>query len=144
MVVLKSLYGIAEAGTHWWATYNRHHKEKLGMVSSTYDPCLLITDSGPLGIVGMQTDDIIIVGDEEFNRRETDAMTFKSKEKIRLDKGAKITFNGCTIIRSDDDDTITVQPKEQGKKILLVDIREDVRQQYLEQRARGAYLASIC
>ena len=53
MVVLKPLYNIAEADTHWWATYSRHHKEKLGMVSSTYDPCLLITDNGPLSIVGM-------------------------------------------------------------------------------------------
>ena len=25
MVVLKPPYGIAEAGTHWWATYSRHH-----------------------------------------------------------------------------------------------------------------------
>jgi hypothetical protein len=144
MVVLKPLYGIAEAGTHWWATYSRHHKEKLGMVSSTYDPCLLITDNGPLGIIGMQTDDTVILGDEKFSGRETDAMTFKSKEKTRLDKGTTLTFNGCTIVRSDDGDTIAVQPKEQGKKILLIDIRGDVKQQYLEQRARGAYLASIC
>src|SRR5450756_1800035 len=54
MVVVKPLYGIAEAGTHWWATYSHHHKEKLGMVTSTYDLCLLVTDNGPLGIVGMQ------------------------------------------------------------------------------------------
>ena len=57
-------------------------------------------------------------------------MTFKSKEKVRLDKEMTLTFNGCTIVRNDD--TITVQSKEQGKKILLIDIRRDVKQQYLE------------
>ena len=43
MIVLKPLYGIAEAGTHWWATYSKHRREKLHMTTSTYDPCLLIT-----------------------------------------------------------------------------------------------------
>jgi hypothetical protein len=41
--VMKPLYGIAEAGLHWFATYIRHHQEKLAMASSAYDPCLLIT-----------------------------------------------------------------------------------------------------
>ncbi len=43
MVVLKPLYGVPEAGMHWWATYSKHHKEKLSMEPSTYDPCLLIS-----------------------------------------------------------------------------------------------------
>jgi hypothetical protein len=55
MVVVKSLYSIAEAGTHWWATYSNHHKIKLSMETSTYDPCLLIStsDSEGFGIVGI-------------------------------------------------------------------------------------------
>ena len=28
MEVIKSLHGIAEAGTHWWATYFNHHRNK--------------------------------------------------------------------------------------------------------------------
>ena len=38
------------------------------MGTSTYDPCLLITrdENGPFGLVGMQTDDILILGDNEF------------------------------------------------------------------------------
>ena len=43
MIVRKPLYGIPEAGTHWWATYYKHYKDKLAMVTSSYDPCLLIT-----------------------------------------------------------------------------------------------------
>ena len=56
----------------------------------------------------MQTDNTVIVEDEKFNRRETDAIIFKSKKKIRLDKKAKIMFNEYIIVRSNDDNTITV------------------------------------
>jgi hypothetical protein len=54
MVVIRLLYKIAEAGTHWWATYSKYHKNKLFMAISTYDSCLLITiiENG-FGIVGM-------------------------------------------------------------------------------------------
>ncbi|KAM4058782.1 DUF1421 multi-domain protein [Hirsutella rhossiliensis] len=51
--VIKPLYGIAEAGVHWFRTYQQHHLEKLDMSTSTYDSCLLISNTGPdtLGIV---------------------------------------------------------------------------------------------
>ena len=42
MTIIKPLYGIAETGTHWWATYSKHHREKLLMTTSTYDPYFLI------------------------------------------------------------------------------------------------------
>lgn len=41
--VIRPLYGIPEAGTHWFGTYHKHHREKLFMETSTFDPCLLIT-----------------------------------------------------------------------------------------------------
>ena len=52
--VMKPLYVVPEAGNHWFATYHKHHKEKLGMTESTYDPCLIFRFE-PLGIVGIQT-----------------------------------------------------------------------------------------
>ncbi|KAM4067968.1 hypothetical protein HRG_009718 [Hirsutella rhossiliensis] len=58
--IVRPLYGIAEAGLHWFATYHKHHREQLRMSTSTFDPCLLITNTDPnqaFGIVGMQTDD---------------------------------------------------------------------------------------
>ena len=68
MVVIKPLYGIAEAGAYWWSTYNKHHKETLCMVTSTYDPCLLISKAGSdcFSIVGMQTDDTLGLSDKAF------------------------------------------------------------------------------
>lgn len=46
--VMKPLYGVPEAGNHWFATYHKHHTEKLGMSESTYDSCLLFKHE-PLG-----------------------------------------------------------------------------------------------
>ncbi|KID80982.1 Reverse transcriptase, RNA-dependent DNA polymerase [Metarhizium guizhouense ARSEF 977] len=67
MVVVKPLYGIAEAGTHWWATYFNHHRENLRMTTSTFDPCLLVTTTRDcFGITGMQTDDTLGLGDQRF------------------------------------------------------------------------------
>jgi len=63
--MLKPLYGIIEVGTYWWATYSKHYKEKLLITTSIFDLCFLITTIGTLfRIVGMQTDDIIILGDD--------------------------------------------------------------------------------
>jgi hypothetical protein len=43
------------------------------------------------------------------------------------------------------DGTIYLTQKDQGKKIQPVNKKGDnTRQEYLEQRARGAYIASIC
>ncbi|KAF1934617.1 hypothetical protein EJ02DRAFT_490487 [Clathrospora elynae] len=84
--VIKPLYGIAEAGVYWFATYQGHHCKELDMATLTYDPCLLITNKGP----------------------ETFGM------------------------------------KGQGAKIKVIDKAADRAQKYMEQRARGAYIASIC
>jgi hypothetical protein len=40
------------------------------MVTSTYDPCLLITTEEPFGVIGMQTDDTLFLGSEEFAAHE--------------------------------------------------------------------------
>jgi hypothetical protein len=66
--VIKPLYRIAEAGVHWWTTYHGHHCKELDMSTSTYNPCLLITNNNAdtFGIVGMQTDDTLILGTAVF------------------------------------------------------------------------------
>ena len=65
--VVKPLYGVPEAGNHWFKTYHTHHVEQLGMTQSTYDLCLLYSRD-PFGIVGLQTDDILFLADNEFAR----------------------------------------------------------------------------
>ena len=145
MVVLKPLYGIAEAGTHWWATYFKHHQEQLSMTTSTFDPCLLITTTKePFGVVGMQTDDTLILGDDKFSALEEDELAkakLLAKPKEKLDSTTPLIFNGC--ILSLNEGVISLQQKGQGKKIDVVDEKEP-QPKYREQRARAAYLASIC
>ena len=144
MVVVKPLYGLAEAGTHWWATYSKHHKEKLMMETSTYDPCFLITTSkDKFGVVGMQTDDTIILADEKFSELEEKELVFLAKPKERLTPDTPLIFNGCILTRRGD--KLMLRQKEQGKKIQLIDADSpDFKHRYVEQRARGAYIATIC
>lgn len=70
--VIKPLYGIAAAGVHWWTTYHGHHRKELDMSTSTYDPCLLITngDQNAFGMVGMQTDDTLMLVTDVFSSLE--------------------------------------------------------------------------
>jgi hypothetical protein len=149
MVVRKPLYGIPEAGTHWWATYHKHHRERLEMVTSTYDPCLLIsTTKATFGVVGMQTDDTLILGSDEFamlEERELAEAKFSAKPKDTLSPETPLIFNGCVLTQKEGDVAVELRQKEQGKKLKLINHKsKDLKQAYMEQRARGAYIATIC
>ncbi len=53
--VIKPLYGISEAGAHWFNTYHTHHINMFSMMESTYNSCLLYTDGSNkgFGVVGL-------------------------------------------------------------------------------------------
>ena len=146
MVVRRPLYGLPEAGTHWWSTYYKHHKDKLGMTQSTYDACLLVsTVKSKFGLVGMQTDDTLILANDLFANMENDELqkaklTAKPRDKLTVD--SKLMFNGC-ILTLNADGSIDLTQKNQGTKLNLV-MGDNQKQAYLEQRARGAFIASIC
>ncbi|KAF7122850.1 hypothetical protein CNMCM5793_000960 [Aspergillus hiratsukae] len=149
MVVRKPLYGIPEAGTHWWATYHKHHQEKLEMTTSTYDPCLLITTGKKaFGVVGMQTDDTLILGSDEFAMLEEEELAeakFSAKPKDTLSSETPLIFNGCILTKQQGDVPVELRQKEQGKRLKLINHRfKDFKHAYMEQRARGAYIATIC
>ena len=147
MKVIKPLYGVTESGTHWFVTYSTHHKEKLLMKTSTFDPCFLITqDSKGVGIVGMQTDDTIILCDKEFAKHKDEELMkakLRAKPKEKLAEGHPLIFNGCILTK--EDKNLVLRQKDQGKKLDTIDDKnDDHKQEYLRQRARGAYIASIC
>jgi hypothetical protein len=103
--VIKPLYGIAEAGVHWWATYHAHHLNELQMVISTYDPCLLVTIGPIFGLIGMQTDDILHLCSPEFSaikEKKNQKAGFRSKPKISLSKSSFLEFNEGRITLLDD------------------------------------------
>ncbi|CCE32582.1 uncharacterized protein CPUR_06442 [Claviceps purpurea 20.1] len=149
MLIVSPLYGVAESGTHWWATYSTHHLEKLLMKTSTYDPCLLIASdrTNCFGMVAMQTDDTLGLSDQAFSDLEDKELTnagFLAKPKQTLSPQSPVTFNGC-VITQNVDGTIDVSQKGQSKKLALIVPQTDTtKQQYVEQRARGAYVATVC
>jgi hypothetical protein len=118
------------------------------MSTSSYDPCLLITNGNPetFGIVGLQTDDTLAIGTSAFSSAEEAALqkaNFRAKPKDRLSKDVPLEFNGCTLTLRGND--ILLTQKGQGAKIEVIDLKAaDRAQKYMEQRARGAYIASIC
>jgi hypothetical protein len=148
MIVRKPLYRIPEAGTHWWATYYKHHKEKLHMTTSLYDPCLLITTKKKaFGVVGIQTDNTLFLTSDEFAALEDSELQkaqLTTKPRDKLSVKSSLMFNRCAVTM-EPNSTIHLTQKDQEKKIQPVNEKEDdPQQEYLEQRARSAYIASIC
>lgn len=70
------LYGIPEAGVHWFHTYHNHHIKKLRLTPAKHDLCFLFTKNGmspdhsspkiSRGFTCLQTDDTSSVGNEQF------------------------------------------------------------------------------
>jgi hypothetical protein len=124
----------------------------------TYDPCLLYSTT-PFGIVGLQTDDTLFVRDDAFAEQEQlqlQKAKFLAKERERLTSTHNLKFNGG-IIHFEADGSITLTQERQCKNLKLVSsenatttsnrgiIRQNLttKKQYIAQRARGAYIASV-
>ncbi|KAF2703421.1 hypothetical protein K504DRAFT_392218, partial [Pleomassaria siparia CBS 279.74] len=116
--IVRPLYGAAESGLYWFKTYHNHHKEKLKMHVSSYDPCLLITEEGenPFGITSLQTNDTLSVMTPDFSHREEEELqraTLRAKPKTILSKDQPLEFNGGRITYRDG--VISLQQKGQAK-----------------------------
>lgn len=86
------------------------------MVQSTYDPCLLYKTK-PFGIVGLQTDDTLILGDEAFAVAEEDAIKsagIMTKERDQLATARPIKFNGTRIELDTYGNTLLYQETQVG------------------------------
>ncbi|KAL2073526.1 hypothetical protein VTL71DRAFT_10852 [Oculimacula yallundae] len=95
---VKPLYGVLEAGNHWFNTYHGHHVKKLKMTPATYDNCLLsINTEEEFGVCGLQTDDTFFFGNKTFiavERQEMKVVGFKSKDVEKLTVAHPVQFNG--------------------------------------------------
>ena len=141
--VERPLYGIPEAGNHWFETYQRHHIEKLGMKISAHDNCLLYAKD-EFGIVGLQTDDTLILADKAFAEKEEKQLTFSAKPRERLSTEHPLNFNGA-VIQLIDEHTISITQERHCDKISLLAPGKGVdKNAYIAQRARGAYIATVC
>ncbi len=156
--VIKPFYNILEAGNHWFVTYHMHYKEKLGMTESIYDPCLLFR-SEPLGIMRMQIDDKLILADNNFASTEKNAIKLAkimikdrkylipvyplkfNNAKIKLNSNGIVLIKRCyirEIFLVTDYATDSTSSREITRKKL------SPKEKYLAQRARSAYIASMC
>jgi hypothetical protein len=103
--MIRPFYRIAESGVHWWFTYHKHYLEEFNMVILTYDSCLLITSNGSFGIIGMQTDDTLMICFLEFSAKEEEKIqkaAFRAKPKARLTESFPMEFNGARLILEGD------------------------------------------
>ncbi len=160
--VIKPLYGIPEAGNHWFNTYHNHHTQKLKMQVSTFDPCLLSTcgKGKGIGIIGLQTDDTIILADDEFAATEEEELQragFTAKAREQLTASNPLRFNGGEIKLHENGSITLAQPRQcqnlQSVSEQATDIsttrnvtrrKASMQEQYIAQRARGAYIATVC
>jgi hypothetical protein len=163
--IITSLYDVFETETHWFNTYQKHHKNKLSMIESKFDSCLLhisqIEFINHFEIVNLQTDDTLILADDEFVALEESELirahlTFKKREKLNLI--ISIKFNDELIILINNDKSLLFTQSKQFVQIKLINLsssinltssREEIRKmitfkdQYIAQRARDVYIATI-
>jgi hypothetical protein len=99
--VVKPLYGVLEAGNHWFKTYHSYHIDNLGINQSTYDPCLLYRNKdNSFGVVSLQTDDTLFFTDETFTEAEQVELQkakFIAKAREQLTAATPLKFNGGII-----------------------------------------------
>jgi hypothetical protein len=88
--------------------------------------------------MGMQTNNILGLNDFTFAIREFDEMTFLAKDRQTLTEDEPLIFNGC--ILTVDGPHLRLKQKNQGQKLEAATDRKT----YIEQRARGAYIATTC
>jgi hypothetical protein len=88
-----------------------------------YNPCLLITSTNSaFGVVGIQTDDIIILGNKRFliqKEQELAQANYTAKPKKKLTVATPFLFNSCVF--SLDRTNINLCQKEQDNKLQIVD-----------------------
>lgn len=148
----RPLYGLPEAGMHWFATYHAHHRKELSMIAEVHDPCLLYTSEcmpsdsqSPTskGATCMQTDDTLNFGNKTFiDKEEKSSRKFLCKPKIVLEDGKSMRFNGATISLADN--VVTLNQPDHIAKLQKVSEGSVDQSSFVSQRARGAYIASVC
>ena len=100
------------------------------MTTSTYDPCLLIPTEEALGNVGMQTDDTLFLGSEEFATLEDNELqkaNFSAKPRNELSPTSNLMFNRCVLLQADN--MMILLQKDQGKKLQLINAKDTSSQQ---------------
>jgi hypothetical protein len=82
----------------------------------------LIVFDGPFDIIGMQTNDTLIICSLKFSAKKKEKIqkaAFRAKPKARLAKSSPMEFNGARLTL--EGDQLYLRQKSQSKKLKLVD-----------------------
>ncbi len=166
--VIKLLYDVLKADNHWFKTYHDHYIDKLSMISFIYNSCLLyisfiISLQIDSRIVSMQTDDTLILADQSFAIVEKEAIhsakiMIKTREQLTFINLLKFNDTRIERLELNEIDIIYFRQETHIQGIQLIQLIEStitsardkirvmliLRDQYIVQRAREAYLTSIC
>lgn len=121
------------------------------MVSAPHDMCLLYTRASanpkvgalPRAMTCLQTDDTVSLANNEFLKLEKQHATlFQSSPLETLMENSTMTFNGAAL-KKENDNPLLSAPKHVAK-LKVVEIEKAPREDYVSQRERGAYIASVC
>jgi hypothetical protein len=133
------------------------------MIESTFDSCLLHIEFIHFGVIDIQTDDTLILADNEFVTLEENELTrahltFKRRQKLNLITSIKFNDELIILANDDNDKFLLLTQSKQFDQIKLINLsssinltssREEIRKmitfkdQYIAQRARDAYIATI-
>lgn len=106
LLAVKPLYGIPEAGLHWFMTYSNHHIKELAMQTCSTDKCMLFRNRDKqknVDLVILQVDDTFGTGSKTFLDEEEKSNRFLCKPRKPFEIGTSLKFNGSTIERIDSD-----------------------------------------
>src|ERR1043165_1842018 len=91
----------------------------------------------------MQTDDTLNCGNKAFEELEEAKARFLIKGREFLNEGSTLRFNGATISHKDGRIHVS-QPEQVTRVYTVIAGKEESLEAYISQRARGAYIASMC
>lgn len=122
------------------------------MTPSSHDLCFLVTKNGmsldkqqnPSDISCLQTGDTIFLDNSEFEKLEDESSKkFERKPILKLAACSPLKFNGMVVTKNSS--SIGVRAAVSNRN-LLSSVKVDLvdKDEYVAQRARGAYISFIC
>jgi hypothetical protein len=134
------------------------------MIESTFNSCLLhIEFINHFELVNIQTDDTLILADDEFVTLEENELTrahltFKRREKLKLITSIKFNDELIILANDDNDKSLHLTQSKQFDQIRLIDVkisidltssRDEIKKmitskdQYVAQRAKETYIVIV-
>jgi hypothetical protein len=129
----KPLYGTNEVGTYWNAAYAGDWKQKVGVTSSTLDPCFMTATcnqakDAPHGIAAILVDDTLMTGNKHFAKdEELMHSNYDMGQTQTVTNGSQIKFGRVQIGR-DPDGTLRISQEAYIENLsnIKADLRNDI------------------